>query len=98
MVCADGGPCWLDSVEQGMDMICARFCVRPAGKRQPHTQLRQTGSRNLWFGCNWPELCALQARLWIRRVLVRAQEGQLNVWRCLGLVSGAAVVFVVVHA
>jgi hypothetical protein len=53
---------------------------------------------NSRFDCKLPEFRAFPACLWIRRVLVRAQEGQLNVWRCLGLVSGAAVVFVVVHA
>jgi hypothetical protein len=65
--------------------------VAHATARTVRNKLRQTESRNLWFGCNLPELGGFPARLWIRSVLVRAQEGQLDVWRCLGLVSGGAV-------
>ena len=35
-------------------------------------------------GCKLPELGWLQRPLWIRRVLVRAQEGQLEARRLLG--------------
>jgi len=51
--------------------------VTPATTGNVHRKLRQTETRNLWFGVNLPELWVLQARLWIRRVLVRPQEGQL---------------------
>jgi hypothetical protein len=61
-------------------------------------ELRQTETRNLWFGCMLPELWGFPARLWIRRVLVRAQEGQFNIRRRLSLAQAASLRFRGFHA
>ena len=62
----------------GMESVYVSVYVANAKTGDVHRKLRQTETRNLWFGVNLPELWGFPARLWIRRVLVRAQEGQLS--------------------
>jgi hypothetical protein len=53
---------------------------------------------NLRFDCKLPEFRASQAWLWIRRALVRAQEGQFNIRRRLSLAQAASLRFREFHA